>query len=940
MNAQVRRLILESDNLPWGEQCSATLAEAITLADSLGEQQWAYAARMRLAQNAAVMSNQKLLVSTFAICEQWHHDDPGTFPLNPADMGPAGEGYVFADLAWLWKSVIGVLERSLNFSSQMVDRALEDMAELYRSEGLGLAAVHQRRLDRALSRRDVTEIRRERSILASLGSDDHADCPACTSAQLICAALFTGEDRLALTLLDRMLADGQRCVDEPASVLSLVLDLIATDDQGRRVPTAVSEILKSPTVARLSPAPTARLAVLVSRCGHHERALAMIRSVIGRIEDNPTDHAAAELLWACLAKVCRTAPPAFGHQELPELDTDALRTALDAPSGPLTVSRVADLAETLARDLSRRFDARNGTDGHHRRVADILAPHTYDLDLELVLAAASPQDIGGCDTLFRIDDPSIDEPETIAQAQEYADTLLRLDHDPQLVRAMAEQWATCATGMDRIALDVLRARACDVQGFSLDAARILSASAEEMATRGYRDLAVALRHYPASLHAPGESTLWERIVGNLPALARQSGAAAAGLVASWHEELISPQLWDDADRWLAVAHRELPVASWRDQSMAARLRLAVRRIPSNPDLAWLTETPTPSEQSPLTAIARHQALATIALARRDVEAAYRHVLAATRVHARWAKVAGRARQVEALAQAAADAGRRDEVMVTTDHLLALCEQLPDPERRLRILGVIRALIVAELPDRALPLATDLLAELADQPRTLLRAQVLEALGRAQALTRLHTQGARTLLQAADLLDELGQSTMSRRTAIRAAEECLRSGDPHSAGRIVERLIDTPHPTESPTVLVDALYIRAESATRLHDADPHSVAAVLSQALNHDLSTCDAALRDHHRAKVLALWARWEVRRGEYASAFTHAEEGLAVCPPSVDTIAGLQQTMAKCLHRMDPEANYDRIRELMTRIADDPSASPDVRQEGRDWLQRHSIDPR
>lgn len=667
----------------------------------------------------------------------------------------------------------------------------------------------------------------------------------------------------------------------------------------------------------------------------------MIRSVIGRLEDNPTDHALAELLWACLAHICRAASPTLGEREIPELDTDALRASLGVPSGPLTVRRVGELAESIARDLSRRFDLRNGTDGHHRRVAEILDPHTYDLDLELALAGASPEATEYPSALLRMDDPVIPDPTTVAEAQQYADTLLRLGHEPRMVRRLAEQWsARSTTPLDHIALDLLVARALDEDGDGPGAAGIFDRLADELTELGHQDLAGALRTYPSHLNDHTDLTIWERITALLIGVDHEFGPAAAGLLVSVHEEFLHEGQWTRADRWLSVAERQLPVASWRDQATAARLRLAARRASTGADLSWLTEAPVPTDESPMTTIARHQALAAVARARNDVEAAYRHVVAATRAQAAWATAPARARQVLALVKAAAAADRTAEVAVATTHLVALSQKLPTPDRQMMVLGAVQALNSVELGDRALPLAADLVAELGEEPPTLLSVQALEALGRAQVLTLQHIRGARTLLRAADLYDELGEYSMSRISALEAANEFLRSGDPRTSGLIAERLLEAAHPMELASITMTALHVHAQSATRIPDLDPQTVITALSQALDHDFTDSDLTQRQHHQARIQLLWAEWASRRGNQSEAMTHATQGLAVCPPSTPTVGQLNRTMATILLRIDPEGNYDSAKEFMTRVVDDPDASPQIRQEAKDWLERHPAAPR
>lgn len=934
MSSHIRQLVIDSDRVPWGEQCASMLGEAITLADAAGERQWAYAARMRLAQNALMTGDQELLLSTFAICEQCHHDDPVTFPADPAVMGAAGEGYGYADLYWLWKSIPGILECSLAFTRSAIEQVLSTMEASYDRAGLGKRGVHQQLLSLAIMRHDRAGMAKQQAILAELPEDQYSDCPACSTAQMIDCSLLTGDHTTTLELLDQMIAEGQRCAEEPATILSKCLDLFATPQNHHRLGPAIEQISTNPMIRETSPEAIARLAVFLTRCGHHRRGLALLRQVLGLAERNPTNNYAQEILCAALARVCSGARLEMGGELLPETANPVLSVLLSSPPSGHTVETVIVRAATAARQLAKRFDERNGGEAHRKRIEELLDERTIEVELDLPVdpSTAFAEDAASSATLFRLDDAPVAEPPDAAAAISAIAALLKLGRGSRAL-GLASSWLSRVTDpREKLAIRYLLARAQAATGNRREATCVMQEVIGSFQTFGYNTLAEAaapIRHLLCG-KAPDQQPkiMWADVCD----LGRSHGPVVAGFILMHDEWVVPVSEHRLAFEWLTAAINELPLTVWRETALNSRMTLTIRAINASlPLTGMVLESIPPDLDSCHTRSTYETMLSLLSSLAQDHHAAYAHALAALQAASLWASAPFRAVMASRLAKTAVAAGHDSEVLATVNHLVALREQM-DPTGRTRVtIECITHLLDVGYTRRAHILAIDLAKEAdgAEEIHPAIVAAVHKALAETLIADRHALKAASAeLLIAAEFYEKGGEYLYALHSGADAAELRLQVGDVITAGKLADRVIEEgPRFGASWHLLFTARKTLAEAAARTTGSlQPQQVAAAMSDAVLFCSAAPDWMTARASHAEILLIWMRWQRRQGNHREAARLAEEGVQVCPdPDGRTGRTLRFHLARLLLHIDRTVHASRIRSILTDLAELPATDEDMR---------------
>ena len=122
------QLLEEIDRTPWGPAEQTLVAEAVALAQEIGDEQLEYQARMRQTASANMNGATDVMLNSFAWCLARHDADPGRFP---ADLEYGG-----ADLMWQFKWMASALRSSPAFSQDQITAVLDDMEAHYRQAGL------------------------------------------------------------------------------------------------------------------------------------------------------------------------------------------------------------------------------------------------------------------------------------------------------------------------------------------------------------------------------------------------------------------------------------------------------------------------------------------------------------------------------------------------------------------------------------------------------------------------------------------------------------------------------------------------------------------------------------------------------------------------------------------------------------------------------------
>ncbi len=375
---QVEALIAEADATPWSPECGAILGKAIALAEIGGEDQLAYAARMRLCSNASWLNDDDLTLSTFLICHQQHSGDPVKFPATPDD----GAG----DLYWMWKWIPALMVGNPDVSREDLEATMAEFAGVYREAGLPTKAITQRRLGLAHVLGQLADIPALVDELATQPDDDYSDCEACSPSSSGAALLSAGLESQALELLDIVLTNHLSCGDEPEEAMSLAL--LPLLHAGRQAEADAAQQAcyqyskdspgKANNIARLI-----RFYVLT---GHLERALTLVHRHLDWLTYSPFSLLTHRSLLIATGIACTAATEAgFGARPEPAADNPDLVKFLGEVIGGHTLATLGEASWRSAKALSDGFDARNGNHFYAADLATASTVHTELTEIPLTL---------------------------------------------------------------------------------------------------------------------------------------------------------------------------------------------------------------------------------------------------------------------------------------------------------------------------------------------------------------------------------------------------------------------------------------------------------------------------------------------------------------------------------------------------------------------------
>lgn len=882
---KISRLLRISDRTMWGPECAALLAEAVSLADSAGEEQYAYAARMRQCVNASFMNDNELLLATFAICEGMHSSDPLRFPADPKQMKPAGVGYDYVDLYWIWKWVPGILMESPDFPNAAIDEALTDLEQAYRDAGLPPKAPLQRRLGWAVERGDRAETQAWIDRLAELPDDEHSDCPACARSRLIEAELLLERDDRALTLLEEIVAGGYGCNHEPAVAYSHCLDALARDGQGHRISSGIDEILSNESVVSESVGAISRLGLFLVRAGEPGRALALLRRIVHRMAEAPLEVITHETLLTALAVTARVNTEAgHGATAVPEADDPRLSHYFGAPAGGHTLATLAEASGASARDLARRFDERNQTNAHTEWVEAALRDDVrYEVELGMpVDPAMAFADLAvGAESLFRIDDALVPEPTDTASALNTVYHLQAGTRDEEAI-AIGRRWLPrIESALDRAVLFHSLAAATTRLAGPDAAAPLAEESLASLRAAGFADLADALAALGPAFYAnPSEEdeiTL-PGAIARLAAAGTEPGVLGFAIAfeprpfAGEDSLELALGLLDQAGTVVRrLGHGHL----WADLPTLAKL-----------DLLGLSDAAPERMEEVLAAAAEpgsDRALAAYhfyraeACGRRgDAAGAMAQELETHRLLARWGSARSRALTALSLARRAGAAGAVPELLAVSAFLDRIAASL-EPEQAAQMLLEVASLEARAGRREAYRSAKTALslAQIPDEPDPFLLGRIHRELGHIQTAVRETRAAIQSFLASAAAFEEGGDYREAAESALFASYNELNLGNVVSAGRIAEAVLKAvPRLTDPWAIETSARHVLADAAARAGaDRVPdETVQAAFDEALAASGRAPEPDQAAASRERILVSLAEWLLVRRRPVDAVAPARE--------------------------------------------------------------------
>ncbi|MGN7861163.1 hypothetical protein ACTJI8_11310 [Microbacterium sp. 22303] len=393
---QLDRLLEEIDRTPWGPQERALVAEAVALAQEIGDEQLEYQARMRQTASANMGGLTDLMLSSFAWCLAHHDADPVRFPAD-IDNGAA-------DLMWQFKWMASSLRSSPAFAPEQIAAVLDDMEAHYRTAGLGMSGVLMARFEDAHAAGRMDDAERLRVQLEATPRDSHSHCDACGRSQVAGFFADTDRDEDAIRLVEEMLEGGFSCGEEPEHALSVSLLPYLRLGRGEQ---ARAAHLRSYRLAKDNPDLLTAIANSIRFCalsGNEARALTLVERHLPWFAHDAL-NAQGHFRMLTAIGTALDAVTAAGHGATPVRGADSpdlerffgVRDGADG--GSWSAGGLAAAAWAAAERIGARFDERDGTDNHAQRLrlARQTAAERYELPIRSDVFAAPPVDTAPTD---------------------------------------------------------------------------------------------------------------------------------------------------------------------------------------------------------------------------------------------------------------------------------------------------------------------------------------------------------------------------------------------------------------------------------------------------------------------------------------------------------------------------------------------------------------
>ncbi|WP_108834165.1 tetratricopeptide repeat protein [Actinomyces sp. Marseille-P3109] len=392
-----------ADALGDGPKASALVAEAVSWADALGDEDLRVATRLALTE-AYQRGN-----------EEWKALAPFVWNLARYQRRPE----LFDDaqvrtLHWHFKRAVAVAGANPKVSKDKVRQLEASLEEFYRAEGASMHVVHGERASVAGLLGLEEEASEELAAWRATHRDENADCEGCDPMRQVAFAYRTEAWELAVATAVPVLTGAVDCSVQPQTMQSLVLlPLLAS---GR--PRAAWEAhLRSYREIRRSPKALISLSYhleYLALVGRVDRGLDILRRHLSWLAQAESAYVLLSALRG-MSLVLREAERAGRGEEAlgVELPPADLWYPLPGLAASTTISRAYAEMTGWARRLAQQFDLRNGNSTISDHLERSLARAAFD---------AAPGAVHGLGVEVDLLEPSEELPEP-------AQTSLTMDED-------------------------------------------------------------------------------------------------------------------------------------------------------------------------------------------------------------------------------------------------------------------------------------------------------------------------------------------------------------------------------------------------------------------------------------------------------------------------------------------------------------------------------
>ena len=349
--------------LPDGDAKVAELERIVEHADALDQERLGFDARMALIIAYQEHTEVWRMLTPFGWCLAAYDRDPSRFDDDDAEM-----------LRWFHKWAVSTLRKTPRVGLAQIGAALDDMERRFREGGHSLQAVFMLRCLTARHLGDVEEARAWLARWRTAPRDENSDCTGCDPYKQAGVLAWLGDLPAAVDVLEPVLSGAVGCPEQPEKALAGVmipyLRLGRHDDAARAHVRAYRR-------HRFERDDFDFLADHLAFCvlaNHPERGLEILVEHLPWYERPTTEKDAMDFAAAGAAVCALAAARGQGERVVPEAAVDGI-----AP----TVAQLGSRLAAQARELARRFDARNLTDQQSRSVEHDLAmaPLVDHLDL-------------------------------------------------------------------------------------------------------------------------------------------------------------------------------------------------------------------------------------------------------------------------------------------------------------------------------------------------------------------------------------------------------------------------------------------------------------------------------------------------------------------------------------------------------------------------------
>ncbi|MBO0871177.1 MAG: YbjN domain-containing protein, partial [Micromonosporaceae bacterium] len=367
----------------------AELERLLARADAAGETRLSYDLRIALIQIYRNHHDQWRLVPAFAWCLATFDRRPELFDKDDAEW-----------LRWYHKDAVITLCDYSRVELAKTMATLDDMERRYREGGHSLSAVYNLRCRIAIHLGDEAAVEKWYRLWRAARRDENSDCAACEPTRWANMMTWRGRYQEAVEVLAPVIAGTVGCAAQPERALCAAMEPLLRTGQHAQ---AAAAHVRSYRRHRYDPGSFEYLSDHLRFCvlsGNQERGWEILAEHLGGLDRPDTEISAMQFSAAAALVARRMVETGRGAQ------TVHRPVWRDRPAADLTAEQLLAVMTDQARQMARRFDARNGTDAQSRRVEQYLNERPVVESVQLppyqpagTTAAAAPPEAGVQDVL-------------------------------------------------------------------------------------------------------------------------------------------------------------------------------------------------------------------------------------------------------------------------------------------------------------------------------------------------------------------------------------------------------------------------------------------------------------------------------------------------------------------------------------------------------------